>query len=135
MRNSRYRYTRLIMALDSVGIFVAGALMLSIPEATNEFHGFGTTDIEIWFARFVGLLVIALGILLSTTSRYVEDKPFQRATLALVGVNVIAALAIYGAPGEFTTGRQVSTAILGFVAFLFLTTLPIKPIGYQEDKS
>jgi hypothetical protein len=41
-------------------------------------------------------------------------------------------MSIYGAPGVHTTGRDISTGIFGFVAFLFLITLPIKPIGYKE---
>jgi hypothetical protein len=134
MRNSRYRYTRLVMALYAVGVFVGGFLLLALSEAANEFHGFGKTEVELWFARFIGLLFVAMAILLSTTSRQVEDKAFQRATLALIGMNVIIAMAIYSAPGQLTTGRQISTVIFGLVAFLFLVTLPIKPIGYKEVK-
>ncbi len=134
MRNSRYRYTRLVMALYAVGIFVGGFLLLGLSESANEFHGFGQTEVELWFARFIGLLFAAMAILLSTTSRQVEDKSFQRATLALIAVNVIIAMAIYSAPGQLTTGRQISTIVFGIVAFLFLITLPIKPIGYKEVK-
>ncbi len=132
MRNSRYRYTRLVMALDSVGTFVFGALLLVTPDVSLEFLGFGTTEVEIWFARFIGLLSLTYAILLSTTSRHVEDKYFQRATWALIGVNAISAMSIYGAPGQMTTGREVSTVIFALVSFLFLVTLPIKPIGYKE---
>ncbi len=132
MRNSRYRYTRLVMALDSVGTFVFGALLLVTPNVSLEFLGFGTTEVEIWFARFIGLLSLTYAILLSTTSRHVEDKYFQRATWALIGVNAISAMSIYGAPGQMTTGREVSTVIFALVSFLFLVTLPIKPIGYKE---
>ncbi len=132
MRNSRYRYTRLVMALDSVGTFISGALLLVIPDTSLVFLGFGTSEIEIWFARFIGLLSLTYGILLSTTSRHVEDKYFQRATWALIGVNAISAMSIYGAPGDMTTGRESSTALFALVAFLFLVTLPIKPIGYKE---
>lgn len=132
MRNSRYRYTRLVMALDSVGTFISGALLLVIPDTSLVFLGFGTTEIEIWFARFIGLLSLTYGILLSTTSRHVEDKYFQRATWALIGVNAISAMSIYGAPGDMTTGRESSTVLFALVTFLFLVTLPIKPIGYKE---
>lgn len=132
MRNSRYRYTRLVMALDSVGTFVFGALLLVTPDVSLEFLGFGTTEVEIWFARFIGLLSLTYAILLSTTSRHVEDKYFQRATWALIGVNAISAMSIYGAPGQMTTGREVSTVIFALVSFLYLVTLPIKPIGYKE---
>ena len=132
MRNSRYRYTRLVMALDSVGTFVFGALLLVTPDVSLEFLGFGTTEVEIWFARFIGLLSLTYAILLSTTSRHVEDKYFQRATWALIGVNAISAMSIYGAPGQMTTGREGSTVIFALVSFLFLVTLPIKPIGYKE---
>ncbi|MEY4492945.1 MAG: hypothetical protein RL355_294 [Actinomycetota bacterium] len=134
MRNSRYRYTRLVMALDAVGIFIAGALLLAIPDTGLDFHGLGSSLSDVWFARFIGLLLITLSILLSTTSRHVEDKAFQRAALALIGINAIAAMSLYGAPGQITTGREVSTVIFGFVAFLFLITLPIKPIGYKETE-
>ena len=134
MRNSRYRYTRLIMALDAVGTFIAGVLLLAIPETGLDFHGLGTSLSEVWFARLTGLLLITLSVLLSTTSRQVEDKAFQRATLALIGINAITAMSIYGAPGQISTGREISTAIFGFVSFLFLITLPIKPIGYKETK-
>jgi hypothetical protein len=120
------------MALDAVGTFVAGALLLVMPETVITFIGFGQTEIELWFTRFIGLLSVALSVLLSTTSRNVEDKPFQRATLALIGINAVVAMSIYGAPGVHTTGRDISTGIFGFVAFLFLITLPIKPIGYKE---
>lgn len=123
------------MALDAVGIFIAGAILLISPEIALEFHGLGNSISEIWFARLIGLLLVVLALLLSTTSRHVEDKPFQRATLALIGINVIVAMSVYGAPGSLTTGRQISTAIFGFVAFLFLVTLPIKPIGYKESKN
>lgn len=134
MRNSRYRYTRLVMALDAVGTFIAGCLMMAIPDTANEFHGFGTSLVELWFSRFIGLLSITLALLLSTTSRQVEDKSFQRAALALIGINAIIAMSLYGAPGVLTTGRQISTAIFGLVSFLFLITLPIKPIGYKETQ-
>jgi hypothetical protein len=120
------------MALDSVGTFVFGALLLVTPDVSLEFLGFGTTEVEIWFARFIGLLSLTYAILLSTTSRHVEDKYFQRATWALIGVNAISAMSIYGAPGQMTTGREVSTVIFALVSFLFLVTLPIKPIGYKE---
>ena len=133
MRNSRYRYTRLVLALDAVGTFIAGFLLISRPELANEYHGLGTSETDLWFARFIGLLSVAISVLLSTTSRQVEDKPFQRATLALIGVNVIMAMSIYTAPGIATTGREISTGIFGFVAFLLLITLPIKPIGYKEE--
>lgn len=121
-----------MMALDSVGTFVFGALLLVTPDVSLEFLGFGTTEVEIWFARFIGLLSLTYAILLSTTSRHVEDKYFQRATWALIGVNAISAMSIYGAPGQMTTGREVSTVIFALVSFLFLVTLPIKPIGYKE---
>ena len=134
MRNSRYRYTRLIMALDSVGTFIVGFIFLVAPDLANELQGLGTSETDLWFARFVGLLSITIAILLSTTSRQVEDKSFQRATIALIGINVIIAMSLYGAPGEITTGREVSTVIFGLVSFLFLVTLPIKPIGYKETK-
>lgn len=134
MRNSRYRYTRLVVALDSVGTFIVGALFLVTPDVALEFIGFGTSEIEIWFARFIGLLSVMYSVLLSTTSRHVEDKYFQRATLALIGLNAISAMSIYGAPGEITTGREISTAIFAAVAFFLLITLPIKPIGYKEKQ-
>ena len=134
MRNSRYRYTRLVVALDSVGTFIVGALFLVTPDAALEFIGFGTSEIEIWFARFIGLLSVMYSVLLSTTSRHVEDKYFQRATLALIGLNAISAMSIYGAPGEITTGREISTATFAAVAFFLLITLPIKPIGYKEKQ-
>lgn len=134
MRNSRYRYTRLVVALDSVGTFIVGALFLVTPDAALEFIGFGASEIEIWFARFIGLLSVMYSVLLSTTSRHVEDKYFQRATLALIGLNAISAMSIYGAPGEITTGREISTAIFAAVAFFLLITLPIKPIGYKEKQ-
>jgi hypothetical protein len=120
------------MALDSVGTFIIGALFLIRPESSLEFLGFGTSEVEVWFGRFVGLLSLTYGILLSTTSRHVEDKYFQRATLALIGVNAISAMSIFGAPGQMTTGREVSTVTFALVALLFLITLPIKPIGYKE---
>lgn len=122
------------MALYAVGIFIAGFLELAQPTLANEFHGFGQSVMEIWFTRFIGLLMIALAILLSATSREVPDKPFRSATLALIGVNAIIATSLYQAPGLQTTGRDISTAIFGFVAFLFVVTLPIKPIGYKENK-
>ena len=122
------------MALDAVGTFIAGALLLAIPETGLDFHGLGSTVSEVWFARLIGLLLITLSVLLSTTSRHVEDKAFQRAALSLIGINAITAMSIYGAPGLITTGREVSTVIFGFVAFLFLITLPIKPIGYKETE-
>ena len=134
MRNSRYRYTRLVVALDSVGTFIVGALFLVTPDAALELIGFGTSEVEIWFARFIGLLSVMYSVLLSTTSRHVEDKYFQRATLALIGLNAISAMSIYGAPGEITTGREISTAIFAAVAFFLLITLPIKPIGYKEKQ-
>ena len=134
MRNSRYRYTRLVVALDSVGTFIVGALFLVTPDAALEFIGFGTSEVEIWFARFIGLLSVMYSVLLSTTSRHVEDRYFQRATLALIGLNAISAMSIYGAPGEITTGREISTAIFAAVAFFLLITLPIKPIGYKEKQ-
>lgn len=134
MRNSRYRYTRLVMALDSVGTFIAGALLLVMPDTALVFLGFGSSEVEIWFARFIGLISVTYAFLLSTTSRHVEDKYFQRATLALIGVNAISAMSIYGAPGQMTTGRNVSTVIFSAVAFFLLITLPIKPIGYTEKQ-
>lgn len=122
------------MALDSVGTFIVGMIFLVAPDVANELQGLSTTETDLWFARFVGLLSITIAILLSTTSRQVEDKSFQRATIALIGINVIIAMSLYGAPGEITTGREVSTVIFGLVSFLFLVTLPIKPIGYKETK-
>lgn len=122
------------MALNSVGIFLAGALMLSRPEIANELHGFGNFTVEVWFTRFSGLLFITISFLLSTTSRQVSDKPFQRIAVALIGINAILAMSLYSAPGTLTTGRQVSVALFGLVAFLFFVTLPIKPIGYKESE-
>lgn len=121
------------MALYGVGIFIGGAIQLAQPALGNEFHGLPGSESDLWFARFIGLLMIALAILLSATSREVPDKPFRSATLAFIGVNAIIATSIYQAPGIHTTGRDISTGIFGFVAFLFVITLPIKPIGYKEN--
>lgn len=135
MRNSRYRYTRLVMALYAVGTFIGGFLQLAQPDLANEFHGFGSSVVEIWNARFIGLLMIALAVLLSATSRQVPDGPFRSATLSFIGINAIIALSLYQAPGLHTSGRDISTAIFGFISFLFVVTLPIKPVGYKEELS
>jgi hypothetical protein len=116
VRNSRYRFTRLIMSVTGVLYFVNGVVLVSRPDV------------------FLGYLNVAAdGVHQVTTARYAADPAFRRAAvLSVLGQGALSGLA-YTAPGTPTNWRYALIGVSAAVGLLYLVTLPITPVGYTSD--
>ncbi len=135
MRNSRYRFTRLVMVIDSFLIGGSGFALLVFPTRTSEMLGMPTFVDREWFARFAGLVLVALGMHVATTSRSAGDKAFARMAVFMIFISAAIATSIYQAPGNFTGWRWFAVISGGLWTLLYTVTLPIKTIGLQDDEA
>lgn len=133
VRNSRYRFTRLVMVIAALVFFGVGCYSIAQPEVHLTQLGLVPSEHITWLITFMGVVLIALGIHQTTTSRYAADRAFRRAALLSVLTHLALAGVMYIAPGLQTTVRWSVVAVNGGFAFLYLATLPIKSIGYKEE--
>jgi hypothetical protein len=135
MRNSRYRFTRLIMVVAAILFLATSAYVLIKPELVLEDIAIAPTADVKWLLQLMGVLFLALAIHQATTSRNAADPAFRRVALLSVLIEIALALVVYRAPGELTRARMILVGGSGWCAFLYLVTLPIKPVGYREEKA
>ena len=138
MRNSRYRYARLVMIIGAVSFGVNGVILLAWPNSFARYIGVVGIDslpnnLEHWSFQLLGLVLLALSVHMSATSRNAPDNVFRRAAIVMILISLGLSYLTYIAPGDKTTGRWVFIGIGGLFALLYVITLPIKSIGIQED--
>ncbi len=133
MRNSRYRYSRLVMIIGSIVFALSAAALLFDPTAFIDYIGLTEAESLVWSFRLTGVLLIALATHMATTSRNAADPAFRRAAVVMIFVSAALSALTYLAPGVATTGRWVFVGIGASFAALYVITLPIKSIGYKED--
>ena len=133
MRNSRYRYTRLVMVIDAIllGLLALGLMAWPLDVA----HNLGLpdfADLE-WFSRIIGLSIFAFAAHMATTSRAAHDTAFRRMALMMIVVSGSFASMLYVGPGTLTNGRWAAIAFGGLWTLLYAVTLPIKTVGLTEE--
>jgi hypothetical protein len=133
VRNSRYRYTRLVMVINAFMIGVTGFAFLVFPVWSIDQLGMPNFLDRDWYTRFAGLILVALAAHVGTTSRAAGDKAFQRNAILMIVVCASVASSLYVAPGEVTGFRMFTVVSGGLWSFLYALTLPIKTVGMQEE--
>ena len=83
----------------------------------------------------LGVILVALTVHMSATSRQVPDAVFRRAAIVMILVSLGLAYLTYNAPGEHTTGRMIFVGIGSLFALLYAVTLPIKILGILEEEA
>ena len=122
------------MVIGAIVFAGSSVALLVDPNAFLIFIGLENSESTIWSFRLTGLVLVALSAHMATTSRHAADPAFRRAASVMILVSSGLAALTYMAPGEITTGRWVFVGVgIGFAA-LYLITLPIKSIGYQEEQ-
>ena len=139
MRNSRYRYSRLVMIIGAVAFGLNALILLFWPDRFARYIGVvdvnnQATDLERWSFQLMGLILIALAVHMSSTSRHAPDGVFQRAAIVMIFISSGLSYLTFLAPGTKDSGRWVFVAIGGLFALLYIITLPIKSIGIQADE-
>ena len=121
------------MIIGSIVFAISAGVLLIDPSAFVSFIGLTSNESAIWSFRLTGVVLVALSTHMATTSRHAADPAFRRAALLMVLVSIGLAVLTYLAPGTSTTGRWIFVGIGAGFASLYLITLPIKSIGYQEE--
>ncbi|CAB4342950.1 unannotated protein [freshwater metagenome] len=122
------------MVVAAIVFFGVGCYAIAQPEAHLAQLGLAANDQAVWTQLFMGVILLGLAIHQTTTSRYAADPAFRRAALLSILIHVALAFVMYIAPGETTRIRWSVISVNGAFAFLYLVTLPIKSIGYHEEK-
>jgi hypothetical protein len=135
MRNSRYRYSRLVMIVGAITFGVNAIWLLTSAQGFARYIGLEKTDTNIWGFQMLGVILIALAVHMSATSRQVPDEVFRRAAIVMIFVSLALAYLTYNAPGETTTGRWVFIIAGSLFSLLYAITLPIKSIGILEEET
>lgn len=135
MRNSRYRYSRLVMIVGAITFGINAIWLLASPHGFSKYIGLETADPNIWGFQMLGVILVALAVHMSATSRQVPDAVFRRAAIVMIFVSLGLAYLTYKAPGSVTSGRWVFVSIGSLYALLYAITLPIKSIGILEEES
>jgi len=133
MRNSRYRYSRLVMIVGAITFGVNAIWLLVSTKGFIDYLGLEKATPTVWTYQILGVILIALSVHMSATSRQVPDAPFRRAALVMIAVELALAFLTYKAPGVRTSGRLTFIGISALFAFLYAITLPIKSIGILEE--
>lgn len=135
MRNSRYRLTRLMMVIDAIVVTLVGVLLIAIPGRVLPGYSVDTIDSQMQvLITYFALALVGLGIHAATTSRYAGDPAFRRTTLLSVVIKLLFAFSLSRPNGLFQDAAYAFAIENGLFALLFLVTLPIKSIGYKEEK-
>lgn len=135
MRNSRYRYSRLVMIIGAITFGINAIWLLISPDGFAQYIGLESGPTNEWAFRMLGVILVALTVHQAATSRQVPDKVFKRAALVMIGVSLALAYLTYAAPGDPDTGRWIFVGIGSLFALLYAITLPIKSIGILEEES
>ena len=124
-----------MMVIDAILLTLAGVLIIAVPDRVLDGYANLKNDIQLTHVlTYVAILLVSLGIHQATTSRYAGDPAFRRTTLLSV-VTKLAFAFVLGHPNGLFPDASLGLAIENALfAFLFLVTLPIKSIGYKEEK-
>ena len=122
------------MVVDSILIAGSGSALLIFPTETANKLGMPLFDERDWFARFAGLILVALSAHVATTSRSAGDSAFQKIAFLMIVVSASIASSIYVAPGHATGWRWFTICAGGLWSFLYALTLPIKTIGLESSE-
>ncbi len=134
MRNSRYRYSRLVMVIGAITFGINALWLLISPEGFAQYIGLESGPTNEWAFRMLGVILVGLAVHQSATSRQVPDKVFKRAAIVMIFVSLSLSYLTYIAPGEIDTGRWVFITIGALFGLLYAITLPIKSIGILEEE-
>lgn len=121
------------MIIGSIVFTISAVALLIDPSAFVSFIGLTSNESVVWSFRLTGVVLVALATHMATTSRHAADPAFRRAAILMVLVSIGLAVLTYLAPGTTTTGRWIFVGLGSAFAALYLITLPIKSIGYQEE--
>jgi len=123
------------MIVGAITFGINAIWLLASAQGFAEYIGLETADTNIWSFQMLGVILVALAVHMSATSRQVPDAVFRRAAIVMIFVSSALAYLTYNAPGETTTGRWVFVGIGALFAFLYAVTLPIKSIGILEEEA
>ena len=124
-----------MMVIDAILMTLVGVLIISVPDRILDGYANVKTDIQLTqVLTYVAILFVALGIHQATTSRYAGDPAFRRTTLLSVVIKLSFAFVLAHPNGLFPDASLGLAIENGLFAFLYLVTLPIKSIGYKEEK-
>lgn len=121
------------MIIGSIVFAISAAVLMVDPSAFVSYIGLTSNESVIWSFRLTGVVLVALATHMATTSRHAADPAFRRAAVVMILVSIGLAVLTYLAPGTTTTGRWIFVGLGSSFATLYLITLPIKSIGYQEE--
>ena len=126
------------MILGAVSFGISGVVLLVWPTWFAKYIGVVhnsqlSSPIEKWTFQLLGVILIALSIHMSSTSRHVPDEVFRRAAVVMIFISSGLSYLTFIAPGFKTDGRWVFVTIGGLFAFLYAITLPIKSIGIHDE--
>jgi hypothetical protein len=126
------------MILGAVSFGISAVVLLVWPAWFAKYigviqHNQSQSEIEHWTFQLLGVVLLALSIHMSSTSRHVPDEVFRRAAVVMILISSGLSYLTFIAPGFKTDGRWVFVSIGGLFAFLYAVTLPIKSIGIQEE--
>lgn len=121
-----------MMVIDAILIFMAATAVLTIP--VRVLSPYPVASDVLTFVQLFAVALIAFSIHQATTSRYAGDPAFRRTTLLTVVIKLVFAFALVRLEDVFHDAQFALAVQSGLFAFLYLVTLPIKSIGYKEDK-
>lgn len=133
MRNSRYRFSRLVMVIAAILFIGAGGYLVVRSAEFLRYLGMPGTSGESELVTLLGVIMLGLGIHQATTSRNAADPAFRRAALLSVAMHGAVAFLLYTGSEPTTTLRTVLVGVFAFFGLVYLVTLPIKPVGYKEQ--
>lgn len=124
-----------MMVIDAIIVTIVGVLLIAIPDRILPGYEQVQTDIQLTVViGYLAIALVALGVHQATTSRYAGDPAFRRTTLLTVVIKLVFAFALGHPNGLFQDAAYAFGAENALFAFLYLVTLPIKSIGYKEEK-
>ena len=134
MRNSRYRFTRLVMVLAAIVMGASGIYVVARPSRYLSYLDIDVNKPTVWLVRLAGVLMIAFAAHQATTSRQASDPSFRKVALISTLVQGALAAVLYTAPGAPTTYHYVSSGVSALFGLLYVLTLPVRPTGYRPPQ-
>jgi len=122
------------MIVGAITFGINAIWLLASAQGFAQYIGLETAGTNIWSFQMLGVILVALAVHMSATSRQVPDSVFRRAAIVMIFVSLGLSYLTYTAPGEITTGRWVFVGIGSLFALLYAITLPIKSIGILEEE-
>ena len=124
-----------MMVFDAIIVTLVGVLLVAVPDRVLSGYSLFKTNIQLtYLLTFAAVALVAWGVHQATTSRYAGDPAFRRTTLLSVVIKLVFAFVASHPNGLFQDASYAFAIENALFAFLFLVTLPIKSIGYKEDK-